>query len=87
MTATAAGLRRSGIEPGDRVVLALLDSREFATAFLACLRIGAIAPVNPLPWATWSHRRVRRARSAPGVRARRQGSDELDRLPRRRGAS
>ncbi len=37
---------------GDRVVLALLDSPEFAVSFLSCLRIGAIAvPVNPLlPW-------------------------------------
>ena len=48
----AAGLRKRGVHGGDRVVLALLDSPEFAVSFLACLRIGAIAvPVNPLlPW-------------------------------------
>jgi benzoate-CoA ligase family protein len=50
--ATAGGLRREGVAAGDRVALTLLDSLDFATAFLACLRIGAIAlPVNPLlPW-------------------------------------
>jgi benzoate-CoA ligase family protein len=49
---TAAGLRAAGVGPGDRVGLVLLDSPEFTTAFLACLRIGAVAvPVNPLlPW-------------------------------------
>ncbi len=49
---TAAGLRAAGIGAGDRVGLVLLDSPEFTSAFLACLRIGAIAvPVNPLlPW-------------------------------------
>src|SRR5262245_9276666 len=49
---TAAGLRAAGVGPGDRVAFSLLDSLEFTTAFLACLRIGAIAcPVNPLlPW-------------------------------------
>jgi benzoate-CoA ligase len=48
----AAGLRQRGVDRGDRVVLALLDSPEFAVAFLACLRMSAIAvPVNPLlPW-------------------------------------
>jgi benzoate-CoA ligase family protein len=48
----AAGLRQREVGAGDRVVLALLDSPEFTAAFLACLRIGAIAvPVNPLlPW-------------------------------------
>ena len=48
----AAGLRQRGVEASDRVVLAMLDSPEFAVSFLACLRIGAIAvPVNPLlPW-------------------------------------
>jgi benzoate-CoA ligase family protein len=81
VTATAAGLRRSGIEPGERVVLALLDSREFATAFLACLRIGAIAaPVNPLlPW-----RDIGVIVASAGARlvlvsaARAAGSDELE---------
>ncbi len=50
--AFAAGLRQRNVETGDRVVLALLDSPEFTAAFLACLRIGAIAVlVNPLlPW-------------------------------------
>jgi benzoate-CoA ligase family protein len=49
---TAAGLRAAGVRPGDRIVFSLLDSLEFTSAFLACLRIGAIAcPVNPLlPW-------------------------------------
>jgi len=50
--AAAAGLRQQGVEGGDRVVLVMLDSVDFAVAFSACLRIGAIAvPVNPLlPW-------------------------------------
>ena len=48
----AAGLRQQKVGAGDRVVLALLDSPDFTAAFLALLRIGAIAvPVNPLlPW-------------------------------------
>ena len=52
VVSAAAGLQARGIGPGDRVVLALLDSPELVSTFLACLRIGAIAVlVNPLlPW-------------------------------------
>ena len=52
VVSAAAGLQVRGIGPGDRVVLALLDSPELVSTFLACLRIGAIAVlVNPLlPW-------------------------------------
>jgi len=48
----AAGLRGRGVQPGERIVLALLDSPEFTSSFLAALRIGAIPVlVNPLlPW-------------------------------------
>ena len=50
--AMAAGLRGRGVQTGDRVVLAMLDSPEFTASFLAALRIGAIPVlVNPLlPW-------------------------------------
>ncbi|MFF3573473.1 AMP-binding protein [Nocardia jiangxiensis] len=43
----AEGLRRLDIRYGDRVLLALPDSIDFVTTFLAVLRIGAVAvPVN-----------------------------------------
>ena len=50
--AMAAGLRGRGVQSGDRVVLAMLDSLEFTASFLAALRVGAIPVlVNPLlPW-------------------------------------
>jgi benzoate-CoA ligase len=45
----AAGLRRLGVRPEERVVLVLLDGVEFAAAFLAALRVGAVpVPLNPL---------------------------------------
>jgi len=41
-------LRTSGVAPGDRVLLALVDSAEFIAAFFGAAKIGAIAvPVNP----------------------------------------
>ena len=48
----AAGLRGRGVQTGDRVVLALLDSPELTASFLAALRTGAVPVlVNPLlPW-------------------------------------
>jgi 2-aminobenzoate-CoA ligase len=48
--ARAAGaLRERGIGPGDRVILRLLNRPEFVIAFLAVLRIGAVAvPTAPL---------------------------------------
>ena len=37
-----------GIEPGDRILIALPDSEEFLSAFLGAARMGAVAvPVNP----------------------------------------
>jgi benzoate-CoA ligase family protein len=47
--ATAAGLRRLGIGPEQRVAMVMLDSIEFYDVFLGALRIGAVpTPVNPL---------------------------------------
>lgn len=47
--AAAAGLGRLGLAPGDRVLLALLDSAEFVAAFLGAMRIGAVPlTTNPL---------------------------------------
>jgi benzoate-CoA ligase family protein len=45
----AAALRRSGVSPGDRVLIVIPDSFEFILSFFGAARIGAIAvPVNPL---------------------------------------
>lgn len=42
------GLVRLGVEPGDRVVIALANNWFFVTAYLAVLGVGAVAvPVNP----------------------------------------
>ncbi len=47
--AAAAGLRRLGVRPEERVMLVLRDRPELAIGILAAMRIGAIAmPVNPL---------------------------------------
>ena len=47
--ATAAGLRRLGLRPEERIFMVLLDSVEFLCTFLGGLRIGAIpVPANPL---------------------------------------
>jgi benzoate-CoA ligase family protein len=47
--AAAAGFRRFGVHPEERVMLVLRDGPELATAILAAMRIGAVAmPVNPL---------------------------------------
>ena len=64
------------------MVLALLDSPEFAVSFLACLRIGAIAVlVNPLlPWrdiGVVDRRRGATARARLGGAA--EGSEEVSR--------
>ena len=49
VAATAAGLRRLGVVPEQRVAMVMLDSIEFYDVFLAAMRIGAVpAPVNPL---------------------------------------
>jgi benzoate-CoA ligase family protein len=49
VTATAAGLRRLGVSPEQRVAMVMLDSIEFYDVFLGAMRIGAVpAPVNPL---------------------------------------
>jgi benzoate-CoA ligase family protein len=42
-------LRQLGIEPGERVLLAIADSPEFLYCFFGTIKIGAVAvPVNPL---------------------------------------
>jgi long-chain acyl-CoA synthetase len=47
--ACAAGLRRLGVRPGDRVVLLLPNSPQFMIAYYGLLKAGAvIVPVNPL---------------------------------------
>jgi len=47
--AMAGGLRSLGVRREERVLLALRDGPELATAILAAMRIGAVAlPVNPL---------------------------------------
>ncbi|HEY8675487.1 MAG TPA: benzoate-CoA ligase family protein [Candidatus Dormibacteraeota bacterium] len=47
--AAAAGIRRLGVRPEERVMLVLRDGLELATGILAAMRIGAVAmPVNPL---------------------------------------
>ncbi len=49
-TAVARGLREAGVQHGDRVVLLLTNEEacDFAVAFVACHRAGAVAvPVNP----------------------------------------
>src|SRR5271170_2274661 len=49
MNRVAGALRRSGVSPGDRVLIVIPDSLEFIAAFFGAARIGAIAvPVNPL---------------------------------------
>jgi benzoate-CoA ligase family protein len=45
---TAAGLRRSGLEPEQRLLMFMVDGPEFVTVFLAALRIGAV----PVPVST-----------------------------------
>jgi benzoate-CoA ligase family protein len=37
------GLRRAGVEPGDRVLIVLPDSPEFVAAFFGAIKIGAVA--------------------------------------------
>ncbi|HTJ70784.1 MAG TPA: benzoate-CoA ligase family protein [Actinospica sp.] len=48
---TAAGLRASGLQPEQRVLMYMADSPEFVTVFLAAMRIGAI----PVPVSTMLH--------------------------------
>jgi benzoate-CoA ligase family protein len=45
---TAAGLRRTGLRPDQRLLMFMADSPEFVTVFLAALRIGAV----PVPVST-----------------------------------
>lgn len=48
MNRAGNALRASGVERGDRVLMALADSAEFIAAFFGAAKIGAIAvPVNP----------------------------------------
>ena len=45
----AGALHRHGVEPGDRVILRLLNRPHFISTFLALLRLGAVAvPTPPL---------------------------------------
>ena len=46
---TAAGLRRAGVQPEQRLLMFMADSPEFVTVFLAALRIGAVTvPVSTM---------------------------------------
>jgi benzoate-CoA ligase family protein len=45
---TAAGLRRTGLQPEQRLLMFMADSPEFVTVFLAAMRIGAV----PVPVST-----------------------------------
>ena len=67
--ATAAGLRRLGVGPEQRVAMVMLDSIEFYDVFLAAMRIGAVpAPVNPLlPGRDLGADRRRQPRPRPGA--------------------
>lgn len=48
---TAGGLRRAGLQPEQRLLMFMADSPEFATVFLAALRVGAV----PVPASTMVH--------------------------------
>jgi len=49
VTRVAGALRRQGVEPGNCVILRLLNRPQFVSTFLALLRIGAVAvPTAPL---------------------------------------
>ncbi|MGB6453624.1 MAG: benzoate-CoA ligase family protein [Streptosporangiaceae bacterium] len=48
---TAAGLRRVGLRPEQRVLMLMADSPDFVTVYLAAMRIGAI----PVPVSTMLH--------------------------------
>ncbi|MGH3302649.1 MAG: benzoate-CoA ligase family protein, partial [Streptosporangiaceae bacterium] len=48
---TAAGLRATGLQPEQRVLMLMADSPEFVTVYLAAMRIGAI----PVPVSTMLH--------------------------------
>ncbi|MFG2001143.1 benzoate-CoA ligase family protein [Spirillospora sp. NPDC048911] len=48
---TAAGLRRTGLLPEQRLMMFMSDSPDFVTVFLAALRIGAV----PVPVSTMLH--------------------------------
>ncbi len=46
---TAGALRAIGVQPEQRVAMAMLDSVEFVATFLGAMRIGAVPlPINPL---------------------------------------
>jgi benzoate-CoA ligase family protein len=45
---TAAGLRAAGVQPEQRIIMAMADSPHFVTVFLAAMRVGAI----PVPVST-----------------------------------
>ncbi|HZC70471.1 MAG TPA: benzoate-CoA ligase family protein [Jatrophihabitans sp.] len=47
----AAGLRRIGLQPEQRVLMVMADSPEFAVVYLAALRMGAV----PVPVSTMTH--------------------------------
>src|SRR5437870_6652042 len=49
VTQTARSLQKLGVQPGDRVILRLLNRPGFISTFLALMRIGAVAvPTPPL---------------------------------------
>jgi len=49
VTRLAAVLREEGIQPGDRVILRLLNRPHFISTWLALLRIGAVVVATPPP--------------------------------------
>lgn len=78
--AVAAGLRRLGVRPGDRVVLRLPNGAAFVEALLGVLRAGAVAvPLNVLLAPPEVEARIRLTRPAAVL-------DDADALPSGRGA-
>jgi acyl-coenzyme A synthetase/AMP-(fatty) acid ligase len=61
---TAAGLRRVGLQPEQRVLMVMADSPAFVAVFLAALRIGAV----PVPVSTPRRRPNWPAYSRPTAR-------------------
>jgi benzoate-CoA ligase family protein len=90
----AGGLRGVGLRPEERVVLVLRDSVELEVAFLAAMRIGAVAlPLNPLlppaelaAIAADARARVAIVEDDRLVAALREGAPEVEHVVAARGA-
>lgn len=79
----AEALRRNGIRPGDRVVLALPNEPSFVIALAACMAAGAIAVPAPVPTGTrmsavWERLRGIVANCAPRLLV--TPADQVDRV-------